>query len=54
MNAVEIEQAMSDLALQPFDSVQFAFTFGIKDAPIFNGSSFLTRTYLLAHIREKA
>ena len=36
MNAVEIEQAISDLALQPFDAAEFPFAFlaafGNKDA----------------------
>lgn len=27
MNAVEIEQAISELALQPFDAAEFPFTF---------------------------
>jgi hypothetical protein len=27
MNAVEIEQAISDLALQPFDPAEFPFAF---------------------------
>ncbi len=27
MNAVEIEQAISDLALQPFDAAEFLFAF---------------------------
>lgn len=31
MNAVEIEEAISDLALQPFDAAEFPFAFGNKD-----------------------
>ncbi len=38
MNAVEIEQAISDLALQPFDAVEFPFAFlaafGNKDTTL--------------------
>ncbi|HQS65446.1 MAG TPA: lactate dehydrogenase, partial [Acidovorax defluvii] len=38
MNAVEIEQAISELALQPFDAAEFAFTFlaafGNKDTTL--------------------
>ena len=38
MNAVEIEQALSDLALQPFDAAEFAFAFlaafGNKDTAL--------------------
>ncbi len=38
MNAVEIEQAISDLALEPFDAAEFAFTFlaafGNKDTTL--------------------
>ena len=38
MNAVEIEQAISDLALQPFDAAEFAFAFlaafGNKDTTL--------------------
>jgi hypothetical protein len=38
MNAVEIEQAISELALQPFDAAEFAFAFlaafGNKDTTL--------------------
>ena len=38
MNAVEIEQAISDLALEPFDAAEFAFAFlaafGNKDTTL--------------------
>jgi hypothetical protein len=38
MNAVEVEQAISDLALQPFDATEFAFAFlaafGNKDTTL--------------------
>jgi hypothetical protein len=38
MNAVEIEQAISDLALQPFDAAEFPFAFlaafGNKDTTL--------------------
>lgn len=38
MNAVAIEEAITDLALQPFDAVEFPFTFlaafGNKDAAL--------------------
>lgn len=38
MNAVEIEQAISELALQPFDATEFPFTFlaafGNKDTTL--------------------
>ena len=38
MNAVEIEEAVSDLALQPFDAAEFPFAFlaafGNKDTTI--------------------
>jgi hypothetical protein len=54
MNAVEIEQAISDFALQPFDLAEFPFAFGIKYADITNGASLLARNHLLAPIGEKA
>lgn len=45
MNAVEIEQAISELALQPFDAAEFPFTFLAAfgdlppvDVPIKSGS----------------